>query len=165
MSDKIQLRSLQTGDAGFLIEALYHAIYVPPNTPPLPKTIVQHPDLAQYVDGFGTQPTDHGILALHDGTPIGAAWARSMHGYGFVDEAIPELSIALLPGYRGQGIGTRLLEALLNALCKTVQHVSLSVNQTNPARRLYERHGFTVVKVEGDSITMVCSLESRTPDD
>ena len=158
MLDDVQLRPLRADDAAFLIDALYHAIYVPPGTPSPPKTLVQQPELAVYIDSFGTQRGDEGVLAVHATTPVGAAWSRLMQGYGFVDETIPELSIALLPDYRGKGIGTRLLEALLALLKGKAEGVSLSVNRSNPAYRLYKRHGFRVVKVDGDSVVMLCDL-------
>ena len=41
---------------------------------------------------------------------------------------------------RGQGVGDALLRALLAA----VPRMSLSVDARNPARHLYERHGFVV---------------------
>jgi GNAT superfamily N-acetyltransferase len=70
------------------------------------------------------------------------AWLRcfpaSEPGYGFVDESTPELSIAVLPAYRGKGIGSRLLERLLQG----VDAASLSCDPANPAWRLYVRLGF-----------------------
>ena len=50
------------------------------------------------------------------------------------------VDIALAPAHRGQGLGTTLLERLLDD-----GPVSLEVAVGNPARRLYERLGFTVV--------------------
>lgn len=158
MLDNVQLRPLRADNAAFLIDALYHAIYVPPGMPAPLKTIVQNPDLAVYIDGFGTHPGDEGVLAVHDTSAVGAAWSRYIRAYGFVDETIPELSIAVLPAYRGMGIGTRLLEALLDRLKGSAERVSLSVNQSNPAYRLYERYGFKVVMMDGDSAIMLRDL-------
>ncbi|MER9876877.1 MULTISPECIES: GNAT family N-acetyltransferase [unclassified Mesorhizobium] len=48
--------------------------------------------------------------------------------------------IIVWPGYRGQGIGTRLVQALIDHPdCKTVTHWSLS---TNDAHAVYEKLGF-----------------------
>ncbi len=158
MLDQIQFRSLHAQDAAFLSEALYHAIFVPPGTESPPKTIVQHPDLARYIEGFGTHVGDEGTLALHGATFVGAAWCRLMQGYGFVDENTPELSISVIPGYRGQGIGTRLLEALFDQLSGKAEQISLSVSRANPAFRLYTRLGFEVVTSDDDSVTMLRRL-------
>jgi GNAT superfamily N-acetyltransferase len=82
------------------------------------------------------------LIALVDGAPVGAAWLRcfpaSEPGYEFVDERTPELSIAVLPAHRGKGIGSRLMERLLQGVDST----SLSCDQANPSWRLYVRLGF-----------------------
>ena len=66
----------------------------------------------------------------------------------------PELSVAVMPGYRGQGIGTRLLNALLDTASKSYDAVSLSVQADNPALRLYQRLGFEVIEDGGTWFTM-----------
>ena len=48
------------------------------------------------------------------------------------------LDIALLPAWRGRGLGTRCLQALASG----GQCLSIQVEIHNPARRLYERLGF-----------------------
>lgn len=48
------------------------------------------------------------------------------------------LDIALLPHWRGRGLGTRCLQALIRQGRALAIHVELH----NPARRLYERLGF-----------------------
>lgn len=52
------------------------------------------------------------------------------------------LDITLLPGWRGQGLGTRCLHALSHEADEAGQHLSIQVEIHNPARRLYERLGF-----------------------
>jgi len=85
---------------------------------------------------------DLGLIALIDGAPVGAAWLRyfaaSDPGYGFVDERTPELSIAVLPAHRGNGIGSSLMQGLLEGVHST----SLSCDPANPAWGLYVRFGF-----------------------
>jgi ribosomal protein S18 acetylase RimI-like enzyme len=75
-------------------------------------------------------------LILLGGEPIGrlyvARWA----------DDIRIVDIALMPGHRGSGIGTRLLRALLDEGDATGRKVSIHVEIFNPARRLYERLGF-----------------------
>ncbi|MEM1115879.1 MAG: GNAT family N-acetyltransferase, partial [Bacteroidota bacterium] len=93
------------------------------------------------------------------GTRLGAAWLRLWPGpevgYGFVDADTPELTLSVVPGARGRGIGTALLRALLTEAARHHEAVSLSVSATNPARRLYAREGFTIVAEAGGSLTMV----------
>lgn len=52
------------------------------------------------------------------------------------------MDIALLPEYRGRGIGTNLLEALLDEAAMEGKRLSIHVEKVNPARALYERLGF-----------------------
>jgi len=116
------------------------------------------PELAHYVTGW-PRPGDMGIVA-EDGPPVGAAWLRLLPeqdpGYGFVDEETPELSIGVVPTQRGRGIGLLLLEALIEAArAQRYQALSLSVEPDNPARRLYERHGFQVTGTVDGSLTML----------
>lgn len=149
----ISIRPLTPADQDLLWEMLYHAVFVPAGSAPLPRSILTEPEIAPYAADWG-RPHDAGFAAESAGQPIGAAWLRLFAGYGYVDDHTPELSIALLPGYRGQGIGTRLMDALLTYAQARYPGVSLSVEGANPARRLYERLGFAVVGQNGFSLTM-----------
>jgi GNAT superfamily N-acetyltransferase len=97
-------------------------------------------------------------LKLNHDEPIGGAWLRLWDpndpGYGYCDAATPELSIAVLPQHRGKGVGTRLLERLLDVASAYHRDVSLSVSIDNPARRLYQRMGFVVVQQCEHSLIM-----------
>ena len=79
------------------------------------------------------------------------------HGYGFISEDVPELSIAVVASRRREGIGRRLLVELIAAsVAQGYPALSLSVNGGNPARALYESVGFVPVeKRESSSWTMV----------
>lgn len=106
-------------------------------------------------------PRDLGLVAevpvadAERSPAVGVAWLRHFSatdpGYGFVDEAIPELSIWVRADRRGSGVGGRLLAALLDrAEAAGLPGVSLSVEAGNPARRLYERTGFVHAGVRPD---------------
>ncbi|MEM1127772.1 MAG: GNAT family N-acetyltransferase [Bacteroidota bacterium] len=156
---EVSHRLLTPNDEAVLWTALYHALHVPPGADPFPADIVHRPDLALYVAGWMQRPGDLGVAAESPDGPVGAAWLRCWpgppHGYGFVDTATPELSMALLPAYRGRGVGTALLRRLLAEAAGQFDGVSLSVSASNPARRLYERAGFVVLHADRSSVTMV----------
>ncbi|MDV6286896.1 GNAT family N-acetyltransferase [Rhodococcus jostii] len=119
------------------------------------------PELAHYVIDW-PRAGDLGVIA-EDESPVGAAWLRflpeSDPGYGFVDSATPELTIGVLQGWRGQGVGARLLETLIDsAREKQVEAVILSVEPDNYALGLYERFGFEQVGTVGGAITMLLQL-------
>ena len=60
-------------------------------------------------------------------------------------ETIHLLDIALLPAFRGQGIGTRCLQTLMQQAAISDRALTIYVEAGNPARRLYERLGFVPV--------------------
>lgn len=158
------IRSLTAQDEPFLWEMLYQAIYVPAGQPLPDRAILAEPSIARYVTGWSRRPGDLGFAALEPlgQQPVGAAWLRLFTrlepGYGFVAGDIPELSAAVLPDYRGQGLGTRLIGALLHAAAGSCKAVSLSVSSANPAFRLYRKLGFEVVSEQDASLTMLKTL-------
>jgi GNAT superfamily N-acetyltransferase len=147
-----RLRPLTPEDEPFLWEMLYEAIYIPPGHPKPPPEIIHQPELARYVQNWGSQ-TDRGFLAQDPTTlqPIGAIWLRFITAYGYIDKNTPELSIAVLPAYRNQGIGTVLMQHLLY---DQITPVSLSVSRGNRAVNLYKRFGFAIVTEDKESIIM-----------
>jgi ribosomal protein S18 acetylase RimI-like enzyme len=153
------IRQLTQADEQFLWEMLYHALYVPEGHDPFPKEVVNEPEIARYVLGWG-RTGDQGFAAVEELTskPVGAVWIRLFtsenRGYGYVADDVPELSIALLAEYRNQGIGTGLLNHLINETRNQYPALSLSVSPDNPAARLYKRLGFEVVEQVGTSLTM-----------
>lgn len=70
------------------------------------------------------------------------------------------VDIALLPAYRGRGIGARLLRSLLAEGADSGRSVSIHVERANPALRLYERLGFVFVEERG----VYFFMEWRPPD-
>jgi len=156
-----RLVALGAADQTFLDELLYHAVYVAPGQAPPPREILDDPSLSRYVAGYGREG-DVGYKAVdrESGEAVGAVWVRVFSaeapGYGFVDASVPELSIALMPGWRGRGIGTALMKRLLAGPAGE-SSISLSVSEGKPAQRLYERMGFVVMKKEGSSLTMMRS--------
>jgi ribosomal protein S18 acetylase RimI-like enzyme len=106
------------------------------------------PNVAAYLTGW-RRPGDFGFVAERDGTVIGAAWARQFsaddHKIAFAGDRTPWITIGVRPGARGQGIGEKLLHALIAEAGLRGLGLCLSVRGENSARRLYERLGFRVV--------------------
>ncbi len=74
-------------------------------------------------------------------------WQGDVAGRLYVGRWTQEIriiDIALLPAFRGMGIGTRLLQALLDDADISARSICIHVEQQNPARRLYERLGFQI---------------------
>lgn len=152
-------------DVGFMRSMLYEAAHWRPGEPRPPlKDALASPQVRVYLDGWG-RPGDGGMVAEAGAERLGAAWRRVFgedeHGYGFVDAGTPELTIAVAAPRRGMGVGGALLAALLaQARLDGVTALSLSVEDDNPAKRLYERFGFRSVARTGDAHTMLARLTS-----
>jgi ribosomal protein S18 acetylase RimI-like enzyme len=129
---------------------------------PAPSEVVVPAELAKYSDGFGVRPGDRGVMAGCGDALVGAAWCRlwggSDRGYGYVGDDVPELSVAVLPEYRGRGVGAELIERLLRDVAGDADAVSLSVEPDNRALGLYERLGFTVVGESDGAATLIRPL-------
>ncbi len=163
LTEMFNIRPIQDSDVPFLWEMLYQAIYTPAGKEPPPRDILNKPEIAGYVSGWGRKG-DSGFIALsHDGQLIGAVWIRlfgeANQAYGYVDDETPELSMAVLPECRGRGVGNALLVQILReAKASGYPAVSLSVDPDNPAIFLYNRHGFAVVGKRGTSVVMKTKL-------
>jgi ribosomal protein S18 acetylase RimI-like enzyme len=102
-----------------------------------------------YADQFPDAAHD---VVLVDGEPGGRLYVDRRA------DDIHVVDIALMPEYRGHGIGTALLTTILEEADATGKTVSIYVEHLNPARRLYERLGFVEVSEEG-----VYALLERRP--
>lgn len=163
------LRRDDPGDLDVLHRMLYEAAFWRPASPrePITDALASAP-LRVYHVGWG-RPGDRGRIAEVAGEPVGAAWYRRFdrdeHGYGFVDEDVPELTVGVAPDHRRQGIGRALLsDLLLQARRDGVHRLSLSVEDDNPARHLYGSLGFRTVERDAGASTMVVEVAShRSP--
>ena len=59
------------------------------------------------------------------------------------------MDIALLPDFQGKGVGTKILQSIIQESEKSVKKVTIHVEYFNPALRLYERLGFRKVDDSG----------------
>lgn len=78
-----------------------------------------------------------------DGIPAGRLYVARAADYVHV------IDIALLPAWRGRGIGTALLRALMDEAAGAHRYVSIHVEINNPAQALYARLGFQEVSTAG----------------
>ncbi|MFO7867895.1 MAG: GNAT family N-acetyltransferase [Bacteroidales bacterium] len=154
----IEIREIKQTEFSFLKEMLYQAIFVADEKVVLPREIIEQPDLKKYIHDFG-QNGDYCLVAEQNKKLIGAIWIRYINGYGFVDNDTPELSMAVLRGHRGKGIGEQLLMEMIDRLKNSrIKQISLSVDKDNFAHKFYKRHGFVDCFASEKSIIMTKEL-------
>jgi GNAT superfamily N-acetyltransferase len=85
--------------------------------------------------------TDWGVLE-QGGVPGGRLYVERGNKLLVID-------VALLPEWRGRGIGTALMGAVMTEARVANKAVSIAVEKFNPAQRLYRRLGFREVSDEG----------------
>jgi GNAT superfamily N-acetyltransferase len=118
--------------------------------------------ISRYVDNWGRRG-DTALIAMDEGHSVGAGWYRlfsdGAHGYGFVDEQTPELTVAVVPSRQGEGIGEELLAALLaRAGADGFPALSASVEKDYPERESLLGQGFEPVGESGMTLTMLRRL-------
>ncbi len=119
------------------------------------KTVEDVPELIMFQRYYGLNANDLGVYALSGHNLSGAAWIRLFREYdapnAYVDEMTPILTIGVKPEFRGQGIGTAMLDQLLQEAAALYEQISVSIVHDSAAIRFYERFGF--VRVEGSKQT------------
>ncbi|MBO4601900.1 MAG: GNAT family N-acetyltransferase [Salinivirgaceae bacterium] len=150
------IRPLNNSELPLLTDFLYYAIFVPEGVEAPPREIVNLPELQVYIRDFGAQPHDHCLVAEAEGVVVGAVWVRDMPDYGHVADGVPSFAISVRPEHRGRGIGTKLMQAMLDLLRqKGYKKASLSVQKTNYAARMYTKLGFRTIGENDEEYIMV----------
>ena len=158
-ANKYIIRPINPVEIYLLSEFLYLAIHIPKGVKVPPRNIIEIPELKIYIDDFGSKYGDFCFVAETDGLIVGAAWTRIMNDYGHIDNNTPSLAISIYENFRNKGIGSMLINELSDKLKQEqFSQVSLSVQKTNPAVRLYKRLGFKTMKITQEEYIMVLEL-------
>jgi GNAT superfamily N-acetyltransferase len=161
----VAIRELEEADLPFLREMLYAALMWQPEAERYPlEFVLAHPEVVRFHDGWG-RAGDVALIAQDGGQPVGCVWYRLFtdgdHGAGYIDDATPELAIAVADGYRGQGAGATLLDAAAQRARRDgLARLSLSVDEDNPAKHLYARLGWIEYEPEDGHGRMLLTLDS-----
>ena len=100
------------------------------NGGPLPEAVMK-----ELIPGLRKHPTTLILLAYVEGRPVGIATCFVGFSTFYARPLVNVHDLAILPEYRGQGIGRQLLEGVLDkakqrGCCK----VTLEVHETQPTR-------------------------------
>jgi GNAT superfamily N-acetyltransferase len=98
------------------------------------------------------------LVIERDGQPIGRIYIDR------TPEEICLVDIALLPETRGAGLGTQLVQELLDEAQAAGKRVTIHVEHFNPAMRLYQRLGFQPIEETGVYYLMRWSPASTPAD-
>jgi ribosomal protein S18 acetylase RimI-like enzyme len=88
-------------------------------------------------------PTCERNIIENDGAPVGRMWIDEWK------DQIRLVDIALMPEWRGTGIGTKLVRDVLERGERVGKAVTIHVEAYNPALHLYQRLGFQHVDTNG----------------
>lgn len=88
-------------------------------------------------------PTCERNIIESEGIAVGRLWIDEWK------DQIRLVDIALMPDWRGRGVGTQLLHEVLERGSRAGKPVTIHVEAYNPALRLYERLGFEKVDTNG----------------
>ncbi len=155
------IRKLEETEQSFLLKMLYESLYLEEENKPAMEQLLNTDSLKKYYKDWGRKGDKALIAVDHQGIFYGAVWCRLFSkenpGYGFVNEHTPELGIAIEKEYRGKGLGTKLMDAMIEEVKNSgFEALSLSVDARNGnAIRLYDKIGFLQVDRDETSLIML----------
>lgn len=153
------IREMHPNENPLLEDFLYQALYQPDKTNLAPRSIIEKPELQVYIKDFGTKKDDYCFCAEVDGKIVGAVWVRNINGYGSVDNNTVEFAISVFDEYQKMGIGTALMNKMLEHLNKlNYSKASLAVQKENYAVRMYQKVGFEIVDENEQEYIMIQRL-------
>jgi ribosomal protein S18 acetylase RimI-like enzyme len=85
-------------------------------------------------------PTDTRIISLSGGEPIG--WVE----FRLTGDEIFLKQLYISPAHQRRGIGSTVIQRLMEELRGAAKSIALFVLKNNPAFRFYEQHGFSVAQ-------------------
>jgi len=147
-----------------LKEFAYQAVFQRDKNNPIPRSVLNDPQIKVFYEDFG-KPDDECLVVEVDNKIVGAVWTRilsgEVKGFGNIDEHTPEFGISLFEEYRGKGLGTKLMQRMLDLLKqKGYKRTSLAVQKDNYAVNMYKNAGFFIAKEMGEEYLMVCELNN-----
>ena len=147
-----RLRPVAGDDRAFLV-GLYASVREPelallPWEDARKRAFVEHQFAAQ-----DTHYREHYPGATLDVVEVGGERAGRLYVHRGPSD-IRIMDVALLPAFRGQGIGSGLLRTLIEEAEGSGRKLSIHVEVNNPARTLYDRLGFRPAGEHGVYVLM-----------
>ncbi len=118
-----------------------------------------------YTIAYGLKNTDVGVYSLTNNIVSGAAWVRLFNeshcAAAYVDNVTPVLTLAILPDMRGNGVGTLIMNQLLQEVAVVYDRISVLSNKDSES--FYQQLGFFSLDDSDskDVFIMVKKLEKK----
>lgn len=147
MTPPFSFRSITDNDKPFL--SMLYASTREEELRPVPwsdaekKNFLQMQFDAQHTHYQAHYPDARFEIILIDNVPIGRLYQETW------PSQIRVIDIALLPEFRGKGMGQQLMQGVMDQATKIGKAVSIHVEHNNPAMRLYKRLGFQKIGDKG----------------
>ncbi|MBN2816465.1 MAG: GNAT family N-acetyltransferase [Campylobacterales bacterium] len=107
----------------------------------------------QYTGFYGLTRKDLGLYAMVDGRIAGAIWSRRFDGDG-----VATLSVAILPEFKKEGIGSFMMEQFLQEAATHLDELRIDISAKPMSRKFYENFGFYA---DGDETLLTKHLERQ----
>ncbi len=118
-------------------------------------------NLEIYTDFYGLSTKDLGLYALVDNEIAGAIWIRKLNkeqnASGFVNEATPIMSVAIVPKFKTQGIGSFMMEQFLQEAGALYEQISIDISHKEKSLPFYKKFGFE----KYDNFVLLKKLEKK----
>ena len=160
------IREIRQNEIEKLEDMLYESIYQSDEQNPIPRSVLDIPKVRVYIKDFGKLKDDYCLVAESNGEIIGAVWVRilseEVKGFGNIDDKTPEFAISLFKEYRNLGIGTELMQKMIDYLQKNgYKQASLSVQKENYAVKLYKKLGFEIIDENDEDYIMLYRINNE----
>jgi GNAT superfamily N-acetyltransferase len=117
------------------------------------RAFIVHQFTAQQDHYLKTYPSARHDIIVAEGRPVGRLYVARL------DHEIRIIDITLLPAERNAGIGSYLLQQLVDEANQAGKLLRIYVEDFNPSLRLFERLGFARSEQQGIHVLM-----QKTPD-
>ena len=109
-----------------------------------------------FTDYYGLTTKDLGLYALVDNKIAGAIWCRELNN----NRDTPVLSVAILPEFKGEGIGAFMMNQFLQEAGAIYEQITIDITHKPKAISFYEKFGFERVEDSGN-LMMLKKLEKK----
>ena len=99
---------------------------------------------------------NHALVCLEE-VPVGRLWIDRVSE----TDVLHILDVTIMPEHRNRGVGSHVLEQIMDEAQKAGKAVTIYVESFNPSLRLFERFGFRKVEEKGFHFLMKANPQAK----